>query len=141
MTDGAVTGAVRDYYESRLHAFGATAKGVDWNSTASQVLRFDQLLPTRSRDAGRSLLDYGCGYGALLTYLRTHEWTGDYVGYDLSYEMVTEARRQHPDDGQFVTEVPTTTFEFTVASGVLNVRLGFAEKQWEDYIDSVLDEM
>lgn len=141
MCEGALTGAVRDYYESRLEAFGATAKGVDWNSTESQELRFDQLLPAGWRDAGRSLLDYGCGYGALLTYLRALNWPGLYVGYDLSVDMVAAAREQHGSDARFVTDLPTDTFECTLASGVLNVRLGFAQDRWEGHIEAVLDEM
>ncbi len=68
MTDNSLTDAVRNYYEGRLNTFGATPKGVDWSSTESE-LRFDQLLARSVTEAGRSLLDYGCGFGALVTYL------------------------------------------------------------------------
>ena len=141
MSDRLLTGAVRDYYEGRLETFGPTARGVDWNSTDSQERRFEQLLPTSWNEVGRSILDYGCGYGALLTYLRARNWSGEYVGYDLSSEMVSAARQQHGSDGRFEIDLPTTTFEYTLASGLFNVRLGFAEAQWEEYISAVLDEM
>ena len=35
---------VSRYYSGKLEAHGATARGVDWNSTESQRLRFVQLL-------------------------------------------------------------------------------------------------
>ena len=53
------------YYSGKLKAHGATARGVDWNSTESQRMRFDQLLKICDRRAPFTLNDYGCGYGAL----------------------------------------------------------------------------
>ena len=53
------------YYAEKLERFGATARGVDWNGSASQVLRFAQLLRAVNHDGDASVIDYGCGYGAL----------------------------------------------------------------------------
>jgi SAM-dependent methyltransferase len=136
-----VVGAVRDYYAARLYEFGATAKGVDWNSAESQELRFSELIPRDWMSADRSLLDYGCGYGALLGYMRACGWRGQYVGYDIAPDMIATARDQHGDDGQFVVDLPTTPCDCTLASGVFNVRLGFTDDRWEAYIYEVLDDM
>ncbi len=35
-------------------------------------------------------------------------------------------------------ELPTATFQCPLASGVFNVRLGFDQARWEDYIGSVM---
>ncbi|MDX9864387.1 MAG: hypothetical protein RBT34_06225, partial [Anaerolineaceae bacterium] len=57
---------VRDYFSSTLKTHGTTPKGVDWNSEEAREPRFDQLAkviaPTKEPV---SVLDYGCGYGAL----------------------------------------------------------------------------
>jgi putative glycosyltransferase len=45
-TDGtheALRNQAREYYEAKLRAHGATPAGMDWNSAASQELRFSQL--------------------------------------------------------------------------------------------------
>ena len=136
-----VVGAVRDYYAARLHEFGATAKGVDWNSAESQELRFSELIPRGWIGADRSLLDYGCGYGALLGYLRASGWRGQYIGYDIAPDMIATARDQYGDGGQFVLDLPTAPCDCTLASGVFNVRLGFTDDRWEAYISEVLDDM
>ena len=60
------------YYERKLLAHGPTARGVDWNSESSQRLRFEQLLRVIAPDApAGTVIDYGCGYGALADY---HLW-------------------------------------------------------------------
>lgn len=66
----AILSEVANYYTDKLAQHGETPRGVDWNGTESQVLRFEQLgkiLPA----SGFSLNDLGCGYGALLDYFKT----------------------------------------------------------------------
>ena len=141
MGDESLVAAVRDYYSRRLAEFGPTAKGVDWNSAESQEQRFRELLPSDFMRSCRSLLDYGCGYGALLSYLRRVGWLGKYVGYDVAPDMIRGASALHGDDSEFTVHRPTETFDCTLASGLFNVRLGFADDRWQQHIDAVLDEM
>src|SRR5688572_10104367 len=81
----------RRYYDSKLAEHGPSAKGVDWNSEASQELRFAALLRLLEGEADASVLDYGCGYGALAVYLRRHGYIGPYAGFDVSERMVAVA--------------------------------------------------
>ena len=138
--NGAIHDHVRRYYDSRLATYGTSPQGVDWSSAESQELRFVQLERVMDAAAPTSLLDYGCGYGAMLDHLRGAGWTGDYVGLDLSEEMVGAARALHPDDGDFVTALPTDrTFDHVVASGIFNVRLEHPMDEWRDYVADTLD--
>jgi len=72
---------------------------VDWNGEASQRVRFNalsKLIPELAASAF-SVDDYGCGYGAYLDYLHERGFERlDYLGLDISQEMVDEARRLHP---------------------------------------------
>lgn len=52
--------------------------------------------PELPRDAGISLLDYGCGAGALLRVLRAHGWRVALYGSDVSEGMIETARAQWP---------------------------------------------
>ena len=66
--DDQVLGPVARYYSSRLREFGPVAKGVDWNSSESQELRFAQLCRILPSEQPFSIGDIGCGYGALLDF-------------------------------------------------------------------------
>src|SRR6185295_2880621 len=73
MRESEIVDAVVEYYETKLASFGTTARGVDWKDEASQTKRFEQLVRALGLDerADRfSIVDFGCGYGALLSFLR-----------------------------------------------------------------------
>jgi SAM-dependent methyltransferase len=125
-------GEVVAYYERKLHAHGTTPAGVDWNSHDSQERRFLELC--RVIEPGQSVLDVGCGYGALLDHLRRSGWAGDYVGFDLSNDMVAAARRLHPHDSFVTTMPPERSADVVIGSGLFNVKMGFATEEWQDYV-------
>ncbi|MDC9014374.1 class I SAM-dependent methyltransferase [Mycobacterium marinum] len=144
MAEDATTmlGDVARYYASKLEEHGTTARGVDWNGEASQTLRFDQLL--RIVDvAGRfSIIDLGCGYGALLDYLDARGLEADYTGIDVSPEMARAGARrfQGRTDADFIcTTSVDRKADYSVASGIFNVRLERSDAEWRDYLEATLD--
>jgi len=82
---------VRAYYTDKLREFGPTPRGVDWRDAESQELRFAQLMQICGDARSGSLIELGCGYGALYLYLRRRGLDFDYTGYDLSEDMVQAA--------------------------------------------------
>ena len=94
-----IIATVGRYYTDRLRQFGPTPRGVDWNSADSQALRFSrllELLPVPSdSDPPTSLIDYGCGYGALADYLAEWGRTLNYRGFDVSADMIAAAEARH----------------------------------------------
>jgi SAM-dependent methyltransferase len=141
-----VFGSVEAYYTGKLTEHGATPLGVDWSCQATQWLRFVQLLRLCRFDTAVSLNDLGCGYGELATFLhqRYPEASVDYLGIDLSPAMVQRARRRHRGD-------PATRFvvgrtcrrqaDYSVASGIVNVQLGFSVSLWESFLRGILSDM
>ena len=138
--------SVEAYYTGKLTEHGATPLGVDWSCQATQWLRFVQVLKICRFDTAFSLNDLGCGYGELATFLRQHypQASVDYLGIDLSPTMVQRARRRHRGD-------PATRFvvgrtcrrqaDYSVASGIMNVQLGFCLSLWEDFVRGILRDM
>src|SRR5206468_289970 len=86
------------YYAETVRQFGASARGVDWNSEASQTLRFDQLLRLVNRTDLTAVNDFGCGYGALADYLRQAGCQCRYAGFDISESMIAQALASHGGD-------------------------------------------
>src|SRR5207244_1145964 len=93
MAERSLLDAVERYYSGKFAEHGATAQGVDWNSAESQELRFSQLLPVLDKDSGFTLVDYGCGYGALVQFLDAMGLEYAYQGFDLSKPMVEHAQQ------------------------------------------------
>ncbi len=124
--------AVAEYYGRALAEHGPTARGVDWSSAAEQALRFAVLLEAVAWSPRPSLLDYGCGYGALAGVVADR---CDYVGFDIAPQMLDAARRAHPDS-RFV-EQPEPA-DYVIASGIFNVKLDASAAAWEAHVDETI---
>jgi SAM-dependent methyltransferase len=139
-----IVAEVVEYYEGKLAAFGATPRGVDWKDQPSQLQRFAQLvrgLGLEGRRGRFSLLDFGCGYGALLPFLIESGFDVAYTGYDRSQQMIDEARRAHGGvaGAAFTSDwsaVPDA--DYAVASGVFNVRLAASDDEWREHVIGTL---
>lgn len=133
---------VASYYTSKLEQHGETPRGVDWNSADGQHLRFTQLLKLVEGVEHFSLLDLGCGYGALVDELSTRPASFEYLGLDVSEEMVSAARRRHAARPHVRFEVGARVeqpLDFAVASGIFNVRMQRAADEWAGYVNQTLD--
>ncbi|MCX7111130.1 MAG: class I SAM-dependent methyltransferase [Proteobacteria bacterium] len=133
---------VAEYYSAKLATHGETPSGVDWNSQESQVLRFEQLTKIIRQAQGFTLNDLGCGYGALFDYLASCHRTFAYHGCDVSVDMIQTARTRYankPNVRFAVTSEPPNIADYSVASGIFNVRLGRGEAEWRDYLEATLD--
>jgi SAM-dependent methyltransferase len=147
--DGRITrihAIIDDYYSRKLAKYGATPAGVDWKCTATQQMRFVQLLKLCDFSAAFSLNDLGCGYGALVTYLAKYhpEAEVDYLGVDLSATMVRSARRLQRRYGnvKFVRDsVSPRVADYSVASGIFNVKLHQSLDAWEHFVRKTLNDL
>ncbi len=145
MTDRSIAAEVARYYEAKLLKFGPTARGVDWNGFESQELRFEQLtkvLDGVAADEEFSLLDVGCGYGALVAFLGKRFSRFQYDGYDISEEMLRAAKSLHGTEDARVRFIGNwdagPTADFSVASGIFNVRLDCEADEWREHVLSTL---
>lgn len=132
---------VSDYYDEKLRLHGTSPNGVDWKDEDSQELRFLQLQEAFELDSNSTLLDYGCGYAALLPYLRKRGWNGKFLGFDWSTDMIAVAEELHGDDQSqfFSDESLLPVCDFVVASGIFNVKLDCKTDAWLGHILSTLD--
>jgi hypothetical protein len=133
---------VKSYFDKRIQEHGASPRGSDWNSETSQCIRFDQLLKVVGVRSF-SLLDYGCGYGALADYLVTKGLDVDYHGYDILESAIETARQAHQDKPRrtfFTDKSQIPACDYTVASGIFNFRGEQSFEDWTEYVLGVLHE-
>ncbi len=129
---------VKNYFEERLTHHGATARGVDWNSETAQELRFSQLMKVIAPAEPFTLLDYGCGYGALAGYLlRMGCPMEKYWGFDVLESMVVKAREVFKEAPQCVFTSKLSeleTVDYAIASGIFNLKLETPFDDWTEYV-------
>lgn len=135
---------VQRYYTDKLLRHGPTALGVDWNSEQSQELRFAQLCGVIDRQGACSLNDLGCGYGSLFSFLEARGIRADYLGIDLSPAMLDAALRRvgpYSRARYLLGEVPDRVADYSVASGIFNVKLGASDADWSKHVLATLEIM
>jgi len=141
---GTALGDVERYYSAKLEQHGATARGVDWSSEASQETRFAQLARIIDRGEPFILNDLGCGYGALFDYLAVRFRNFAYRGVDVSEPMIRAAAERHPGEARAsfsVGERCPGAADFSVASGIFNVRLNADAALWQRHVEETLDHL
>jgi SAM-dependent methyltransferase len=137
---------VERYYTQKVLMYGATAPGVDWTCRPTQELRFVQLLKLCDFRLPFSLNDVGCGYGALLSFLaKRHRGAKvDYLGTDLSQAMIDQVKpsRRPSIRSRFVvaSSIPRVA-DYSVASGIFNVRLQQSTACWTLFVEQMLTAM
>ncbi len=126
---------VRGYFDEKIVKFGPNHLGVGWNSTESQIVRFEQFRRLFAGETRFSLNDVGCGYGHLLDFLISDRIQVDYRGIDISDEMIKQAKELHPGRGEFeLTSDCGRVADFSVASGIFNVKMGVPNEEWTAYV-------
>jgi SAM-dependent methyltransferase len=132
------------YFTEKLETFGATPRGVDYNGAGAQALRFEQLVTVIDPARHFTVIDYGCGYGALFDFLDARGWAFEYYGLDSIEPMVIAAREAHRQcpNAHFTTregDVPVT--DYLLAGAIFNVRLESPHDEWRAYTLETLQGM
>jgi SAM-dependent methyltransferase len=137
----------KNYYLPKIKEFGATYKAVDWNSEKAQELSFEQLIKIISPEdviSGKySLLDYGCGYGALLDFLISKNMPCEYFGYDVMRPMIDLAKETHKEKkAVWLSEFPEEAqFDYVLASGVFTLKMKQDVSVFKTYVQQRLKEI
>ena len=113
-------------------------EAVCWGTRRTQYFRFKILCDVAGLFGDKSLvlLDWGCGLGDLLEYLRFQGFTGTYIGADINKEFIAEARKKYADDSNasfFVSDSPQDAvplkYDYCMLSGVFNIALTDTEAE------------
>lgn len=137
--------SVDSYYTAKIQQHGLCAQGVDWNSEESQMIRFSKLSNIISSDEAFSINDLGCGYGSFVGFLDGHDFDYDYKGYDISAEMVSTAKKhwagKRSGKVSFFEGHEMSEADYTIASGIFNVKGNVSNDKWLSYVLDTLSEM
>jgi SAM-dependent methyltransferase len=136
----------QSFYKKHLDQYGATAQGVGWKNPEAQWIRFKQLSKLMDQESTFTINDLGCGTGNFSTFLFECVDSFEYRGYDVMQEMIDQAKQKLGNrnnlhfskiDSGWEMEVA----DYTVASGIFNIRFETTDDEWLTYILSTLSAM
>ena len=133
---------VRSLYREQFRRHGDSPAGVFWPK-GRQELRWQALTAAVDVPAF-DLLDYGCGLAHMRDWLTRRHPRARYTGVDILEEYIEHARQEAPEASVQLVRGPTDVvgeFDFTVLSGVFNIRYVDDEQEHEAIVFDVLEQL
>jgi SAM-dependent methyltransferase len=129
---------VARFLDEKVLRLGPVPEGADFNSLEAQERRFAQMTCVLDLRTPFSLLDFGCGYGALGPILleRGPPLTA-YTGDDVASAMIEHTRSFLPErlEAQLTTRLEEAEpADFVVASGIFNIKFDVPVGEWKAHV-------
>src|SRR5215510_5501372 len=131
----------REYFSEKLEMFGTTPKGVDYNGSESQAVRFEQLTRVIDPSSRFTVIDYGCGYGAMFDFMQAKGWSFEYYGVDFIEKMVIAGQETHRDflNAHFTAnESDLPLADYLLAGAIFNNKFEASNEEWLELVTSTL---
>ena len=135
-----------NFYHGHLADFGSSAQGVGWKNEQAQIVRFEQLGKLFPKSINFSVNDLGCGVGDFIHFLTGQDRSYTYMGYDLMPAMILKANEKHSNKKNVLFQCIKSPNEmqvsdYTVASGIFNIRFEATDETWLSMIIDTMHEM
>ena len=113
-----------DRHSDSLKRFGYHPNALYWSNEAIQKLRF-KVLSAIGVATNDSILDVGCGFADLKTWLASQGIKTLYTGIDISPDLIAVAKEKDGDADLFVGDLydgafKALSFDWVLLSGALN---------------------
>ena len=126
--------------KSKFAEHGESEKSLGWSKN-KQAIRFHAL--TRNFNlANKSILDVGCGFGDMYTFLKMRTTVDSYRGVDLMPQFIEVATKNITDSSKqsfhcsnFLTD-KTEASDFVVGSGVFGFALHTTEEENYSHVEN-----
>lgn len=133
------------HYEDCLRSHGDGARAVDWKSAEDAARRYDVMLGlVRDPAHPASLLDFGCGLGALRAHAERAGFGAlRYTGLEASAEFAMAARSRNPGTEILRLDVLAEgavlpDFDYIVMNGIFTRRQDLTVPAMEQYMQRLL---
>jgi len=136
---------IEQLYTENIEKFGLDSRSVGWSTPESQQMRFEKLLTVIDNPQEPfTINELGCGYGELFKYCKDHHYSlTQFNGYDISEKMLEAAKLYiNSNDAILYKASSISTYaDYTITSGIFNVKFDTNSKSWEDFIKQTLANM
>tara|TARA_B100000989_G_scaffold280583_1_gene244115 strand:- start:1063 stop:1692 length:630 start_codon:yes stop_codon:yes gene_type:complete len=141
--------SIKDYYEKTLLKYKDGPKAVNWKNKKSQYLRFEKICEIGNLN-NKKILDVGCGLGHLVSYLDHKKKKVDYIGIDVSKEMISKTYKLKNDKRKFYckdilkikkSDIKLLKADYVVNCGLFTVKNNISSKEWWVIIQKIIKKM
>ena len=133
------------HYEACLERHGDSHLGVDWPNAKDAETRYRIMLESiRAPNAPTALLDFGCGAGHLLDFIRRNGPKAvDYRGLDASAKFVDLCRMKFPDTTFYHRDIlddaaGVEPVDYVILNGVLTEKREMSQDAMLAYMETLL---
>ncbi len=112
-------------YNDRLKQFGVTIDALASGSEERRALRFQTLIEVGVR-RGDHILDLGCGFGDLYSFIRNLGLDVGYTGIDINPNLIAEAKKRFPGIDFRVADIQKDDvgkFDFVLSTSCFNLKM------------------
>jgi len=114
---------INDFYPEYYKNSKGNHDVVGWGSKKDQNKRFEVLLQIGVEN-GDTVLDFGCGLGALYEYMNKHYDDFGYIGADINQEFINKCKNKYPE-AKFIKiddiKDVKLKYDWLIASGAFTV--------------------
>jgi len=112
-------------YTDRYNELGYSPKTLGWFKQR-HFLRYKILLDSWEYD-NNSLLDFGCGFGDMYSYINQNQLKINYFGVDINSNLINKGKKLYKNINlsccDFLNSKQRNNYDFIVSSGVHNLKL------------------
>ena len=136
------------HYTSAFDLHGPNSQGVDWGEKewAAVCRNRNMIGVVKDLNCSTTLLDVGCGYGALGELIRQEGIQIEYNGIDVAENMIDYAKSRFGPESDFVCEdflewQPRRNYDYIVCNGVLTQKLDATHLEMHQYSKRLIQKM
>ena len=125
-----ISQALGEHYSLAFDSHGPSSEGVDWGTdqSAADLRNYNMLNVLKDRTSPSTLLDVGCGYGALGSIIKAENLPIEYYGVDVAKNMIDYAKNYFKSADNFFCEdflawTPPRIYDYVVCNGILTQKL------------------
>lgn len=135
------------HYESCLDKYGDNHLGVDWPKIEDVDTRYKVMLDIIKFNEGSnhkvSLLDFGCGTGHLLDFIKRNNKNIIYSGLDISQKFIDVAKKKYPDNSFYCVDILDSkdsigNFDYIVMNGVFTEKRELSYDEMWNYFTKLI---
>ena len=131
------------FFTDLIDKYSNDVRSCNWTTSQSQEIRF-RVLADIGICCRSSVLDIGCGLGDFYGWQNEQKLDLDYLGIDLTPEMIKHAKSKYPSANFLVNSIDAfckdcSHFDYVIASGIFYLRQDDPVKYLQDTISSMFD--
>jgi 2-polyprenyl-3-methyl-5-hydroxy-6-metoxy-1,4-benzoquinol methylase len=130
------------FYNRHLKDFGDSPRAIRW-TPEGQMRRYISLITIADNFSGKKVLDFGCGKGDFLAFMKEKDIFAEYCGIDINENLINLAKKNHPEAEFIAVDIDEKEFnrEFDIVfiCGVFNLRVAGIEESMKSILKKLFN--